>query len=117
MSSNTTFINFELQLLTAEITNKNQLKNELSNLLLPGCKCRTCKGNDSLKHIHKNDERKLNYMCDTCIKLVQRTDLGKLGKNRPSFCEVCEEEDGDLFIPGLTNNLCSDCYNTIKQVK
>ena len=115
-SNNSKFINSQLQKFTAQIVELQELKIILSKNL-SGCdKCAVCLGNDSLKHVHRVGETKKAYICSTCAKIVQKQNLESLPRNEESFCEVCSQDDGILFIVGVTNNLCLDCFSKIKNL-
>lgn len=115
MSSNDSkFTNLQLQKLTAQIVEAKQLKSVLSKTL-SGCdKCRLCAGNDDLQHVHYFNETTKAYVCGTCVKLVKKQRLESLPRNEKDFCEVCHQDDGMLFIEGVTNNLCLECFGKIK---
>lgn len=116
--SNSSFVNKELQKLTAEIVNKKQLKMQLSKNYDECDKkeCRACSCDDDLTHIHFDDEKDRAYMCGTCIKLVKVSSVKDIIENTKGGCPVCYELDGVLYIPGVCNNMCYRCYENVKRV-
>lgn len=106
--------NKQVQELTAKIVQYTQFRNTISKSLSGSNRCSICHCNDDLNHI--KDKCNKIYVCNTCIEVIKFHDLEKLHRNKKSFCEVCEEVDGVLFIRGITNNLCIDCFEKIKDL-
>ncbi len=113
--SSSNFINHQLQILTAEIATKKQQKYEFAKLLCGDKHCQTCFGNDDLTKICANG--KSVSICKVCVDLVKHVVKNDVITNKEWHCNVCGDDDGILFIPGLTNNLCKDCFSTIRSVK
>lgn len=104
--------NKQVQELTAKIVQYTQLRNTISRSLSGLARCGICQCNDDLNHI--KDKGSKIFVCNTCIEVIKRNNLEELHRNKRSFCEVCDEVDGVLFIKGVTNNLCVDCFEKIK---
>lgn len=119
--SNGNFINKELQKLTAEIVHLDQLRMTMSNFHDVGCvtreKCRTCLGDDGLKHAHFMGESQRAFICSSCISLSKESQIKKSTvKNPKDICPICLGPDGCLYVPGVSNSLCLRCYDVVNNL-
>ena len=67
------------------------------------------------KYEYITDDKKTTYLCKYCVKSVKKT-KEPIKTYSERQCPVCEDLDGINIIKNITNSLCNDCYDGIKNL-